>query len=433
MTDDIRQRYEDPHMRPTEIGRVWDRLAAWALLVTMAGLLLAVSAWRQVGEGHGSLVDEARTILGEIRTAPSARDANRAALAGIERFEGRLEEGSPVLKAALPTLQWAMLRYGGVGNETVYTGPRTAGEDGAGGLVLRTGFDHLVGPSFLDAAVLERRRRAQPSWQPPLEPDPRPALLDFHAQLRARGVELIFLPVPTKPAVHPELLGAEHQGPSPEEPLENPSLDDLLETLRQAGVHVLDPDPLLRELARSGERAYLRTDSHWSPKAVDLVAEALARKIESIVGLPPIPPADHPWIRTRLERRGRGDLWRLLELPPDRPLYREESLEVEEITAWDGRLWQPERSAEVLLLGDSFTTVYSDPALHWGSAAGLAEQLAYHLGRDVDRIARPDGSSDQVRRELARRPEGLGETKVVVYQVATRELSFGDWPIVELP
>ena len=38
--------------------------------------------------------------------------------------------------------------------------------------------------------------------------DPLAAVVDFHKQLQARGVELLVVPVPPKALVHPELLPA---------------------------------------------------------------------------------------------------------------------------------------------------------------------------------------------------------------------------------
>jgi alginate O-acetyltransferase complex protein AlgJ len=101
----------------------------------------------------------------------------------------------------------------------------------------------------------------------------------------------------------------------------------------------------------------------------------------------------------------------------------------------------------VLLLGDSFSNVYSDRAafargagLDWGSGAGLAEQLSFALGRPVDRIVRNDDGAFATRRELAaelaraaaRGRDRLAGVRAVVWQFAERELAFGDWRPVEL-
>ncbi len=427
--NDRRSSTDDTRMQPVQV-HPW---VARMLVISSLAAVLAVPAWRQLATTHPSL-DDLRAELASSTESSTPDVGLQQALAwnhtlqrGIEWIETGLEDSSPVLQTALPTVQWILLRFGGIGNETVYAGPRRGTDPSRESpLILRKGFDHLVGPPFLDPKVLERRRRSQPSGRAPLEPDPRPALLDLHRRLQARNIELIFMPVPTHGAIHPAALGSGSSGP-----LRNPSLGPLLDDLRRAGIHVFDPSELLSRIAgASDSEAYLSTDSHWSPTAIDTVAEALAARIHGLVSLP---PADRDWTRAPFERRGRGDLWQALKLPADRPLYAEEKVRVHEVTTWDGRLWTAKRGAPVLLLGDSFSTVYSDPALHWGRAAGLAEQLAYHLLLDVDRIARPDGSSDQVRRDLARQSERLHEAKVVVYQVATRELSFGHWPVIPLP
>ena len=101
-----------------------------------------------------------------------------------------------------------------------------------------------------------------------------------------------------------------------------------------------------------------------------------------------------------------------------------------------GKRWRASREAEILLLGDSFSNVYSDPALGWGASAGLAEQLSYYLQRPVDKLAVNAGGALQARMHL-QRVQSTGEDrlagkKVVVYQFATRELSQGDWRILQL-
>lgn len=428
MTESIRERYENPEMEPGSVGRP----TALVLVVAMALVVLAVPVWRQVTTGTADAFSALVESRPDPRVTASVLAANQRLLEGIDTFETRLEEGSPLRPLVRPTAQWALLRFGGVGHETVYAGPR-------GWLVLRSGFDHVVGPPFLDPGVLERRRRAVESWRPAIEPDPRPAIRDLHRQLEARGIELVLLPVPTKPAIHPEALGAAFDGVAAEEGARNPSLDPFLREMEATGARVFDPAPILRDMARAGEAAYLRTDSHWSPAAMERVAAALADRLDewSLEGWIDLGETDSgeavAWSRTPLERTGRGDLWRLLDLPADRPLYPEETVTIHEVTSWDGLLFEPDPRAPVLLLGDSFSLVYSDSNLHWGRAAGFAEQLAYSLGRGIDRLARPDGSSDQVRRDLARQPDRLDAKAVVIYQFAARELSVGDWPLVEIP
>lgn len=369
-------------------------------------------AWRGLAAGH---LLEPRAWL----------DFDHALLAHIDTLENELEDQSAVLETFLPTVQWALARFGGVGNETTYLGRD-------GWLLLRPGFDYLVGPPFLDPAVIERRRTGAPSWRPPPHADPRPALADFHRQLEERGITLLVLMVPTKPMVHPEALAAELA--ETETALDNPSADQLRRWLEARGIAVVDAAPILRAHRQAtGEDAFLRTDSHWSPGAVGAVADALAEQIPRVVEL----EGRLVFYRRRQQpHRGTGDLTRALELPKGQRLFPPEDVTLTQILEPGGRYWQEDASAEILLLGDSFSNVYSEERLGWGRYAGLAEQLSERLRRPLGRIAVNDGSATAVRERLALAAvsgrDRLEGKKLVIYQVAVRELTVGDWRPVDL-
>lgn len=367
------------------------------------------------GESWGPRVGPfADLFAGSEAPAPAGLVAASRRLEGrLDDLERRLEDASHLRAVALSGVQ-VLLAAGGAGNETVYVGR----EDW---LILRAGFDYLTGPPFLDPRVLERRRRAAPSWEPKPEPDPRPAILDFHRQLAARGIRLMILPAPTQPMIHPESLRS-GLAASPAG-LQNPSFDAFRRGLEAAGVIVVDPvPPLLENLRQTGREQYLRTDSHWSPEAVDAVARALADRIRSMG--PSWAGAPLTWRRRTTTLEGVGDLERSLMLPGWQNLYTPQSVELQQVTTRRGRPWRPDPRAEILLLGDSFTNVYSDSSTGWGTGAGLAEQLSFHLERPVDRIAINAGGVAASRRRLAAR---LAGKKVVVWQFAIRELAVGDW------
>jgi alginate O-acetyltransferase complex protein AlgJ len=90
----------------------------------------------------------------------------------------------------------------------------------------------------------------------------------------------------------------------------------------------------------------------------------------------------------------------------------------------------------VLLLGDSFSNIFSLEAMGWGTAAGLAEQLSFALGRPIDRLVQNDNGAFATRealaRDLARGRDRLAGKLVVIYQFATRELTEGDWRLIDL-
>lgn len=338
---------------------------------------------------------------------------DRPLLDSMIRFEHRLEEESWVVQDLLPPVQLFLTGVLGTGNEQVY-----AGTDGW--LFYRPAVDSLTGPGFLDEDVLEARGIEA-------EPDPRPALLDLHRDLADRGIRMVVLPVPVKAAVHPEKLTSRPVRP----PVRNAAWEHFVQFLEREGIAVLDPAPALVQAAGSAPQ-YLATDTHWTPDGMELAAKALADWIRASI---PLQGPETAWRREERQVAGLGDLTRMLELPAGQRLFLPQRVTVRPIP-----VWQPDRGAEVLILGDSYTNVYSRSDLGWGTGAGLAEQLAFHLRRPVDRIAVNAGgawaSRQALARELAAGPAGrnrLAGKKVVVVQFSARELAVGDWRRIALP
>lgn len=413
----------------TRISR-WVALSAMLLFIlTLYGVALfepvAESLDRRQGyfdavKSFGSRVGES---LGEVGQQ-SVMATNRALLEAIDEFEDRLEEESFLHRWVLPRIQWFMASTLGLGNEQAYIG-----DDGW--LFYRPDIDYITGPGFLDPAVLAARRRGGDLRQQAPEPDPLPALLDFDRQLRERAIRLVVMPTPVKPTVQPENFS--RRIGDPEAPLQNPSFEEFIGRLGGAGVEVFDPAPVLLGRKQTlGEAQYLRSDTHWTPQGVDLVAQVLAERLEMTVELSPSP--GDLGQRRSVAVQGQGDIAIMLWLPADQRLFPPQRVTTSMVMLSDGRLWRPQGGAEVLLLGDSFSNIYSDATLGWGSGAGLAEQLSFHLRRPVDKLALNAGGALATRqvlqRTLASGEDRLAGKKVVIYQFATRELVSGDWRIL---
>ena len=176
---------------------------------------------------------------------------------------------------------------------------------------------------------------------------------------------------------------------------------------------------------------YLATDTHWRPEAMEAVAERLGGFIAAHVGLDAA--ADPGYRIDRVEMRNTGDAARMLDLSDDSPLFPPETVWLRRVLQPDGSPWQSSRNADVLVLGDSFTNIYSLQSMGWGTAAGFAEQLSYALRRPVDRLAQNDEGAFATRAMLQGQPDRLDGKRVVVYQFAVRELAFGDWKVLPLP
>ncbi|MCK4624856.1 MAG: hypothetical protein KAV00_06070, partial [Phycisphaerae bacterium] len=98
--------------------------------------------------------------------------------------------------------------------------------------------------------------------------------------------------------------------------------------------------------------------------------------------------------------------------------------------------WRPSRSADVLLLGDSFSNVFSLDAMGWGVGAGFAEQISFALNRPLDVIIRNDAGAFATRealgRELARGADRLAGKRLVIWQFTERDLAVGDWKLLDM-
>jgi alginate O-acetyltransferase complex protein AlgJ len=207
-------------------------------------------------------------------------------------------------------------------------------------------------------------------------------------------------------------------------------------------VRVFDPAPLLAGW-RASERTpqYLATDTHWRPESMQRVATALADSLRRELGLPGVASPD--FRVARREARAPGDTLVALDLPSWQSRYRPEIVPLAYVMDAAGDPWRPSPGADVLLLGDSFTNIFSLASMGWGEAAGFAEHLSLALQRPVDRIVQNDAGAratrDQLVRELAAsRASGdafdrLTTKRVVVWQFATRELASGDWVVLPLP
>lgn len=430
----------------TDVSRPVAGTLAALFLATAFGVLaaeqigVALAQEADLWPGWGSL--RGRFVQALRESGPLG--ANRVLLAEVSAFEERLDEGSLVVQHAVPWAQWAETAWLGTGNRRTYVGPV---RDGERWLFYRPDVVYVTGPPFLAPEVLEARRAAADSWEPVVRPDPRPALLAFRRQLAERGIELVVVPTPVKPSIHPERLAG--AGEDWEVPLQNPSFEALVRELEAAGVEVFDPAPLLARAAReTGGPQYLAADTHWTPEALDRVAQALAARLSQVLAEGPAgrsaedegTPAGAPaYYRQPVRVRGVGDLARMLRLPeaPGLPeLFPPQEVTVQQVLDPLGSLARPDPASPILLLGDSFTNVYSQAELGWGQGAGLAEQLAFYLGRPVDRIAVNAGGSHTTRERLAdllrADPGRLDGKEVLVYQFAVRELSQGDWKLVDL-
>jgi alginate O-acetyltransferase complex protein AlgJ len=332
--------------------------------------------------------------------------------------EKALEERSIIAAALRPRLQSLLYRVARAGNEQVAPAP-------GGWLFFRKDLDYLNSKPFLDPAVQADRARAAS-----VAPDSLAAIVDFEKQLASRGIRLLVVPIPVKPCIEAHRFNP--GGRPAAEALQNASYSAWLAALKERGVSVFDTAPILQERAqRTGEPQFLRTDTHWTPEAMEAVAKAVARKIEpETVSAEPESPS-----RGSMQVTAQGDTVALLGLPKEQSLIPPQTVTIHPVLQ-NGLPWKPAQEADVLLLGDSFSNIYSLGAMGWGEGAGFPEHLSASLGRPIDTLLRnSDGAfatRQMLQKELASGSDRLRGKTVVIWEFAARELAFGNWKSLPL-
>ncbi len=326
----------------------------------------------------------------------------------LKSAEKELETESVVSEWLLPRVQLVLVKLG-TGNEQVYLGRDRW-------LFYRPDVDYVTGPPFLQPKIMSLRSRVAA-----VQADPVKAIVAFRDQLAARGIDLVAVPIPMKPGVEANQLSAGTQGNAV---LQNASFAEFKVRLEKAGVRVFDPGANLPAHPSNGR--YLATDTHWRPETMERTAQNLA----VFLNLPTQPAG--PLEATERNVSAIGDIARMLKLPDSSNWLANETITIHEVTSWHSS-----KDADILLLGDSFSNIFSLAALGWGESAGFAEHLSRALGgRPLDCILRNSDGAFATReilsRELAHGRDRLAGKKIVIWEFAARELAFGDWKMLEM-
>lgn len=247
--------------------------------------------------------------------------------------------------------------------------------------------------------------------------DPLPAIVDFHQQLKARGIELLVVPVPPKTVIYPEkIVLPEFAGTISTAA----ALQGFYDELRGAGVDVLDLTSLFTKNRETEHGpAFCKTDSHWSGIGCVVAAQAIAEKVRTKLPKPTAREYISQWQDVRIT----GDLVGLLAHNTQKP--GPEKIAVRTVNEkGTGAVVEPDTNSPVLLLGDSHTLVYHD---FLAERAGLMDQLALELGFAPDLIGTRGSGATPVRINLYRRSLRdtgyLAKKKVVVWCFAAREFT----------
>jgi len=282
-----------------------------------------------------------------------------------------------------------------------------AGSDGY--LFYQNSLKYVVGGD------LEKQRKGK---------NPLPIIVQFKRQLEQRGVDFLFVPVPTKLEVYPEKLeptlgqlgGA----------IVNPYARKLLLALSKQGVEVVDLLPaFLGARGGAGEPLFQHQDTHWTDRGLRLAAEKLRARIQR-----------YPWY-AELARQRRtfgmreasftrfGDLHSRLP-EAEQKKYAPETLLAHQVLGPDQQPYDDDPDSPLVLLGDSFTAVYQ---LMDAEHAGVSAHIARGVGYPLD-LVMSYGGGPNVRQKLLRRGwEALGNKRLVIWMMTARDLYdyYEDW------
>jgi len=254
--------------------------------------------------------------------------------------------------------------------------------------------------------------------------DPITAIAAFRDELAKKGIDLLFVPAPTRPVVVPESVLGRDRLPAGKTPRLQPVEEEFFAALHARGVAAIDLTPVL--LAHRDDEhgpLYVSSDPHWTSKGNVLAAQEIARWVKRQPWFAKVlqqrfettwKPFEHsgPHYRDLVEGAG------LEKRPPDLVQVREVHL----VGAGGHPVKVESRQPDspVILIGDSHT-------VWWRSQeAALFQQLACELGFPVDTLSTSGGGPNESRLNLVRQvratPGYLASKKLVIWCFASRDL-----------
>ena len=254
--------------------------------------------------------------------------------------------------------------------------------------------------------------------------NPLPIIVEFKQQLAERGVDFLFVPVPTKVEIYPEKLDPKFK--QLDGAIVNPFARQFLLHLSQAGVEVVDLLPAFASAkGAAGEPLFQHQDTHWTDRGLRLAADLLGARIRK-----------YPWY-AELARSSRvfavretsftrfGDLHSRLP-PAEQRKYTPETLLAQQVLGPDQQPYDDDPESPIVLLGDSFTAVYE---LMDAEHAGVSAHIARAVGYPLD-LVMSYGGGPNVRQKLLRRGwDALSSKRLVIWMMTARDLYdyWEDW------
>ena len=290
--------------------------------------------------------------------------------------------------------------------------------------------DYLLHPPYTDERFYEGTFDTLIAGKRVNIRNPLVAIKDFRDRLKARGIQLLLIPIPGKPSIYPEKLVGGFTG-QPESPTSR-----LLDELRKSDIQVVDLfAPLLKAKAVGDGDLYLKRDTHWTPKGMEVAADAVAKSIrESGILHEPEGSVSAPrFTFGDLDVERWGDIAEMTKVPSRKKIWEMEKVRARQVTDLaSGKPYTDDPKSPILWLGDSYSRIYQTDE---PKSAGIIAHVAQRLNCPLASVVNDGGASTVVRQQLARKGDLLQGKKLVVWTFVERDLRFGSkgWQIEDLP
>jgi alginate O-acetyltransferase complex protein AlgJ len=289
------------------------------------------------------------------------------------------------------------------------------------GLIGEDGFLFFRGSlNYLTSGDLRQQRNDR---------NPYPAIVDYSNQLKAKGIDFLFVIVPAKAEIFPDKVS--DSAPEAGGPYVTPYTRKLMLELAEADVEVLDLLPAFIEAREGEEPIYMKQDTHWTDRGLRLAARMIGDRVEQYPWFSQVCKQPIPYtVREVTFTRG-GDIRGML--PDDEKIaYRPMKLSGQQVLSPDGSFYKDDKSSPIVILGDSFCGVYH---LEAPKHAGISAHIAKEIGMPVDLIM-AYGSGPGIRKRLARKgASAVSEKKLVIWTTAARDLYdyWAPWELIKVP
>lgn len=264
------------------------------------------------------------------------------------------------------------------------------------------------------------------------------AITDYHTQLKRRGIDLIFVPVPPKAVIFPDKIDKDLKVKvRRKKPARlDSSLQAFYTSLRGQGVTVIDPTEELlsqREDKKLGP-VYPKTAGVWAPRGAEATAKLIAASLKGAKWANQ-PGKDGPLIAENATLNYSGPLTSsspVAETLGLRNIGRTAEGKMRSVTFSTG-------GHPLTLIGDHTLLAWreaNNPAGASGAFASLADQLAFELQTTPDLFpGKTDGRNAprlRLLRDASNDTNSLGATKTLVWVIQATDLALSDWKKVPL-